>query len=370
MKHIFKILTLSGVVLFTGCGGDGTGTATNNEPLEDVLNTDKPKITLEGEKNIQITLGTNTISEAGFSAYDEADGDLTSDVIRTHDIDFTKIGNYRITYTVEDSEGYKDTKYRDVSIVNPLSGSSSNSTVEPFYNNGQNYQGSAPVIQLLRYEQPFEGPLYLGLGESYDIAYSATDFEDGNIGDRVTISGANFDPNKSGTHLVTYSVIDSNNNSVAKSLTVIVGNSTTWNSNATPTGLEAFESWYSSECGNTFNRSLYNENTGRYSGTISCSSKGLSYVDLAPMSVFSSIDSINLSNNKLEEIDFTPLSNTHVIKKIDLSHNNFYDIDFSPLYNLQNINELWLNANHLNYTKAEREALFRGFNNKSFVIYF
>jgi len=372
MQHTFKTLILSGMVFFTGCGG---GNTTNNE---DVLSSDKPKIKLEGSQNIKITLGTRTVSESGYSATDEVDGDLTKKIKRTHNIDFTKVGEYKITYTVEDTDGYKDTKYRYVSIVNPLSSSSSgnsnnsnNSTnnVQPYYNNGQNYQGSAPEIKLLRYEREFEGPLYLPLGGDYDIAYSATDFEDGNLGESVKTTGANFDPNKAGTYLVTYSVTDSNRNSVSKSLTVIVGSSATWNTSTT-TALDSFIDWYSRECGQTFNNALYSKSTGRYNGTISCSSKNLSYVNLEPMSVFSSIKSIDLSHNNLSDIDFTPLANTHVIKKIDLSYNDFSNIDFSPLYNLQNIDELWINGNKLSYTRAEREALFRGFNNKSFTIYF
>ena len=365
MKHLFKTLTISGMILFTGCGD--TTAVDNNSSLEDVLNGDKPKITLDGDINIEIPLGTQTISESGYSAYDKVDGDLTSSVKREHNINFSQVGEYVVTYSVEDSEGYKDTKYRYVSIVNPLF--DSNTTVDPYYNDGHDYEGSAPEIKLLRNEQPFEGPLYLPLGAEYDISYSATDFEDGNLGDSVEITGANFDPNKAGTYLVTYSVTDSNKNSVSNSLTVIVGSSSTWN-DTTPTGLEAFESWYYTECGETFNSDLYNETTGRYSGTISCSNKGLTDVDLEPMSIFSSIDSIDLSYNSLDEIDFTPLTNTYVIKKIKLNNNNFYDIDFSPLFNLHNINELWINGNNLDYTKEERKELYSGFNNKSFVIYF
>jgi hypothetical protein len=374
MNHLFKSLSLLGMILLTGCGE--TTSTDNNISLEDVLDNDKPRIILEGNKTIEIPLGTKNISEAGFSAYDEADGDLTSEVKREHNIDFTQAGEYTIVYSVEDSDGNKDTQYRYVSIVNPLGLGSgdSNSSIDPFYNNGEDYQGSIPEIKLLRNEKIFDGPLYLGLGEEYDIAYSATDFEDGNLGDSVTISGADFDPNKAGTYTVTYSVIDSNKNSVSKSLTVIVGNSTNWNNNtnydSVVTGVEEFASWYSSECGKTFNRSLYDEETGRYRGAISCSNRGLSYVDLIPMSIFSSIDEIDLSYNNLDDIDFTPLSNTYVIKKIKLNNNNFYNIDLSPLYHLQNIDELWLNGNHLDYSYAEREELYRGFNNRSFTIYF
>ena len=373
MQHTFKALIFSGMLLFIGCG-DGT-TPTNNQSIEDALDTDKPKIKLEGADKIQITLGTTNISESGYSAYDEADGDLTSAIKRENNIDFTKVGEYKVTYTVEDTDGNKDTKYRYVTIVNPVGFSGSDNTnnlgnsVVPYYNNGQNYQGSAPEIKLLRNEREFNGPLYLGLGAEYDIAYSATDFEDGNLGHIVNITGANFDSNKAGTYTVTYSVTDSNKNSVSKSLTVIVGSSSTWNT-ATPTGLDGFISWYSSECGQTFNKALYNESTGRYNGTISCSSKNLSYVDLEPMSVFSSINSIDLSNNNLEDIDFTPLQNTYVVQKIILTSNNLSNIDFSPLYNLHNINELWLDKNNFNYTLEEREALYSGFNNKSFIIYF
>jgi len=360
MKNILTTLALSSIILFTGCENSDTD-------YEEVLNPNKPKITLVGKINMELNLGTTSITEEGYSAYDQADGDLTSSIRREHNIDFTKIGEYTVTYKVEDSDGYKNTKYRYVKIVNPLSSGTNNgngSTIDPFYNNGETYRGSAPVITLSD-----DGPIYLALGESLNISFTATDFEDGNLGNHVVVEGANFNINQEASNIVLYTVTDSDENTVSKALTVIVGSQSSW-TDTSVSDIDSFKTWYRTECGRSFKSSLYNETTGRYSGEISCANRGLHYVDLNPMSIFTSIDSIDFSHNNLEDIDFAPLANTHVIKKLDLSYNKFNYIDFSPLYNLHNINELWINGNSLNYTKSERIELYEGFNNRSFTVYF
>jgi len=135
--------------------------------------------------------------------------------------------------------------------------------------------------------------------------------------------------------------------------------------------IDSFKSWYSSTCRETFNENLYHPETGVYEGTINCGNKDLYSIDLNYMSVFTSIHDINLSHNHLGTIDFTPLSNTEVIEILDISYNELdNEIDFSPLFNLHNINELWIQGNHIHYTREEREALYRGFNNRSLYIGF
>lgn len=371
MKKMIMLSAVTGVLLLTGCG--------ENTYDEDQFNEDAPVITLLGDRTIEIPLGQRTVNEPGFSATDTQDGDITYAVKVTNNIDLNTPGTYTVTYNVMDSEGFTDTETRTITILDPNSNSSSDNNsssndITP-YDGGQTYTGSVPQIKF-----PGGNPLYLALGEEYDTAYSAQDFEDGDLGASVKISGSDFNINQTGTYTVTYSVTDSHGNTATERRTVFVGeyttnndtttwSDTTWN-DITPSDLDNFKSWYSSTCGNSFNDSLYNENTGYYAGTISCASRGLDSIDLSTMSIFSSIQSIDFSHNNLDYIDLSPFNNTNVIEKVDLSHNNFSSIDFTPLYQLNNINELWINNNNLNYNRAKREEIYRGFNNKSFTIYF
>jgi len=365
MKTIFITSIITGMMLFSGC--ESTGTDNNL----DILNTDKPRITLNkspntGLRDIEIKLGENTVPEYGYSAYDDQDGDLSFNVKRTHNIDFTKAGVYNITYTVEDSDGYTDTKSRKVTIL-----ANDNYSL---YNGGQQNIGSVPQITFNDGDT-----IYLGLGQRYNNnTYRAYDLEDGDLTNSVQVEGNNFNVNTEGVYTVTYTVMDSDKNTAYANRTVYVGdfgsnsNSTWYNGSG---GIDDFKNWYSSVCGQSFNSALYNANTGRYSGTISCSARGLNSVDLSSLSIFSTIDGLDLSNNNLSDIDFNQLdlavNNVKILKVLDLSNNNFSYIDFTPLHNLRNINELWINGNSLDYsTVAKREALYEIFNNRSLTIYF
>ncbi len=340
LKNIYSSALVAIMIGFSGC--DATGASTEN-----------PTITLQGSQNIEIPLGQHSIPEAGVSARDTKDGDLTNYIKRHHNIDFNRPGRYEVTYEVRDSDGNMAQAVRYVTIVDRQNG---------YYNGNQNYQGAIPVITF-----PDGDPVYLPLGGTFDKTYTAYDLEDGDLGAQVEILNAGFDSTTpAGTYVVTYRVTDSDNNTVEKRRTVIVGYE---NANTDQT-INQFASWYRDTCGKSFNSRLYDSQTGAYNGAISCSNSGLYDIDLTPLSIFSSIRSIDVSHNNLQNIDFSPLANTRVIEKIDLSYNAFYDIDFTPLYNLKNINELWLNGNQLNYTQAEREEIYRGFNNRSFHIYF
>ena len=121
MKKTVAGLMLFGMILFSGCNTD-----TTNNNLG-VLDDDKPRITLYGDKEIEINLGTNSVLENdNFIAEDAVDGDLTASVKRTHNIDFTKVGVYQVTYFVEDSDGFTDTQTRTVTIIDPNNNSSTN----------------------------------------------------------------------------------------------------------------------------------------------------------------------------------------------------------------------------------------------------
>ncbi|HHH18947.1 MAG TPA: DUF5011 domain-containing protein, partial [Campylobacterales bacterium] len=302
--------------------------------------------------------------EYGYEAIDTVDGDLTNAVERTHNIDFTRAGTYTITYFVEDSDGYTDTKTRTVTIVDGDYDA---------YSGGGNVVGSAPTITFT----DGKNSDFLSLGEQYVAPqYVANDFEDGDLTYWVQTQGLDFDVYTAGTHTVTYSVSDQDGNVAYAYRTVYVGDYGTAIGGSTTSGtLEAFKTWYSTTCGQSFNETLYDATTREYRGDITCSYRNLSSIDLSTLSVFLTIKSLDLSHNNLDYINFDQLgldvNNEKILEDLDLSYNNFSYIDFTPLHNLRNINNLWIQGNNLDYDTVEkREALYEIFNNRSLTIYF
>lgn len=76
---------------------------------------EKPKIVLNGNTNISLTLGEEYI-EFGAKATDSCDGDITEKVNITNNINKNKIGDYEVIYTVHDTNNNKTTIKRYVSI--------------------------------------------------------------------------------------------------------------------------------------------------------------------------------------------------------------------------------------------------------------
>ena len=74
-----------------------------------------PVLILEGSTSMTIQEG-KTFSEPGYSATDNADGDLTGRVEVTGSVDTGKPGTYKIYYTVTDSFGNSDTEVRIVQV--------------------------------------------------------------------------------------------------------------------------------------------------------------------------------------------------------------------------------------------------------------
>ena len=74
-----------------------------------------PVLSLKGDKNQYIKLGTEYI-EAGFSATDNIEGDMSSKVVISGGVDTSKIGLYKITYKVTDASGNSATASRDIYV--------------------------------------------------------------------------------------------------------------------------------------------------------------------------------------------------------------------------------------------------------------
>jgi len=173
----------------------------NNKSSErtiEVKDLEKPIITLEKD-NIELNINDKYI-EPGYNANDNYDGDLTDKVIVKNDVDVSKIGNYKVYYTVKDSSNNETTQIRNVSVVDKI----------------------APEIK-------FKNNLnmYAIKGKKIDINdYEAIDNYDGNITDKVVIDGkVNF--KKTGIYTLTYTVSDSNQNTTTIKRTINVQNKNT-----------------------------------------------------------------------------------------------------------------------------------------------
>jgi hypothetical protein len=101
---IFYILLTALIIGFSGCSGASEE------------NADKPKITLNGDRDITLKIGS-VIKEPGYSASDPQDGDLTDKVSVDSNINFYKAGQYYVNYSVKDSDGNSAFASRVVTVT-------------------------------------------------------------------------------------------------------------------------------------------------------------------------------------------------------------------------------------------------------------
>jgi hypothetical protein len=160
---------------------------------------DVPIITLNGEAITTVDLGV-TYVDAGATAYDNVDGDLTSSIVTTGlPIDTNKSGVYYVRYNVTDKAGLKAKEVvRKVTVLDPY----------------------MPVIVMLGTD-----PMEVKLDEKYvDPGAKAFDHVDGDISASI-ITTSNVNTSKVGTYSVLYNVTDSQGNKARQVFrTVIVYN--------------------------------------------------------------------------------------------------------------------------------------------------
>ena len=77
-----------------------------------------PELSLSGNSRVFVKLG-ETFTEPGYSAIDNADGDITSAVVVSGKVDTGTIGTYYITYTSTDSSGNEAKRTRTVYVYAP-----------------------------------------------------------------------------------------------------------------------------------------------------------------------------------------------------------------------------------------------------------
>lgn len=87
----------------------------------EVVDTTAPAITVLGSSTVMI-VKDNSYIDAGATAIDAVDGDLTSELVVTNPVDVATPGLYTVTYSVEDSSGNAASATRTVEVVTPAEG--------------------------------------------------------------------------------------------------------------------------------------------------------------------------------------------------------------------------------------------------------
>ena len=170
----------------------------NTETIEKdfyVIDTTIPVITLTGDKVVTIEVGSAYV-DAGATANDNYDGDITANIVTVNPVDTSKVAEYTVTYNVTDANGNAAVEVtRTVKVVDT----------------------TKPVITLTGDEV-----VTIEVGSEYvDAGATATDNYDGNITVNIVTDTSDVDTHTVGTYTVTFNVTDSNGN-VADQVTRVV----------------------------------------------------------------------------------------------------------------------------------------------------
>ncbi|GAB2533894.1 immunoglobulin-like domain-containing protein [Gracilibacillus alcaliphilus] len=98
---------------------DHSGNQTEVIRTVEVVDTTVPEITLQGEEEVTIELGDD-YAEAGATASDNYDGDISEQVTVTGSVDISQIGTYRLTYIVMDSSGNTTRVIRTINVIDTI----------------------------------------------------------------------------------------------------------------------------------------------------------------------------------------------------------------------------------------------------------
>ena len=173
-----------------------------------------PVISLIGDADVSHAQG-KPYTDAGATATDDVDGDITSSITTSGTVTTGTAGTYTITYSVSDSAGNAATQVtRTVTVAD----------------------AGAPVISLIG-----DAAVTHALGTDYtDAGATATDNVDGDITSSITTSGT-VTTGTAGTYTITYSVSDSAGNAatqVTRTVTV-EGDATDTDGDGTPDSADA-----------------------------------------------------------------------------------------------------------------------------------
>ena len=117
----FYSLLLVSILAVGGCGGSGSSSGSNNQTAEDTL---PPVITLLGEAALSVEQGAD-YSDAGATASDNSDGDISANITIDSTVDSSTVGVYQVTYNVSDAAGNAAAQVVRIVTVTAFSGAGS-----------------------------------------------------------------------------------------------------------------------------------------------------------------------------------------------------------------------------------------------------
>jgi hypothetical protein len=145
-----------------------------------------PVITLNGANPMEVYLN-QPYNEPGATAFDNVDGDLTSQIIITGQVNTSLAGVYTVNYSVTDNSGNPASVDRRVNVIADT---------------------TPPVLTLLG-----ANPMELIVGDPYvEPGYTATDNVDGDLSNSVVVTGS-VNTSVAGANTLVYTVTDSSFNS-------------------------------------------------------------------------------------------------------------------------------------------------------------
>jgi len=180
---------------------DGSGNSANELALTvQVSDTMPPRISLNGTQITYHEQGTSYL-DAGVTAFDLVEGDITNSVLVTGSVDANIAGSYSLSYSVSDSIGNEAVSITRTVIV-------SDTTV--------------PIISLLgnTYVNHEQGMVFS------DPGATASDSVDGDLSGNIVKTGS-VDSNVAGTYILSYNVNDAAGNLAATVTRTIVVSDTT-----------------------------------------------------------------------------------------------------------------------------------------------
>ncbi|MBU2882060.1 DUF5011 domain-containing protein [Psychrosphaera sp. B3R10] len=182
MMNKFKLLAISCFITIplTGCGSDDE---TKVFQPEGAVDYSAPEISITGGDEIEVTI-FDTYTDAGATAVDNVDGDVTSAITSVSTVDTSVVGVYTVTYTVSDSVGNEAVAVRTVTVPDTV----------------------LPILTLNGTD------MTIGQDTNYtDEGATATDNVDGDISSAITVVNT-VDTSTVGVYTVTYNVTDAAGN--------------------------------------------------------------------------------------------------------------------------------------------------------------
>ncbi len=202
---------LPGGVVF---GQEDTSTPTSesvNPPA--AQDTTLPIITLNGENPVFVSAGAS-YTDAGASAIDDVDGDISSAIISAGAVDMAVPGTYTVTYSVSDAAGNVATSDRIINVVETLDTTPPTETTPE--SAGTTTDQIPPVISLTGDEI-----VALEIGSEYiDAGATAVDDVDGDITSFV-ITKNTVGTDAAGSYTVTYNASDAAGNAAVEVLRTV-----------------------------------------------------------------------------------------------------------------------------------------------------